>query len=85
MNKISSTYQNVSNLFVSPLKVNAQPLSGRVNLGKRKLNTAFSTIQDKVARALNVTPEEINLDTSTTENVDLLQIKAENFDRLLTG
>ena len=58
-------------------------MSGRVNLGKRKLNTAISTIQEKVARALNVTPEEINLDTSTTEDVDLLQIKAENFDRLM--
>ena len=57
-------------------------MSGRVNLGKRKLNTAVSFIQGKVARALNVTPEEINLDTSTTEDVDLLQIKAENFDRL---
>ena len=65
------------------MKVHAQPLSGRVNLGKRKLNTAISTIQEKVARALNVTPEEINLDTSTTEDVDLLRIKAENFDRLM--
>ena len=58
-------------------------MSGRVHLGKRKLNTVISTIQEKVARALNVTPQEINLDTSTTEDVDLLQIKAENFDRLL--
>ena len=58
-------------------------MSGRVNLGKRKLNTAISSIQEKVARALNVTPEEINLDTSTTEDVDLLQIKVENFDRLM--
>ena len=58
-------------------------MSGRVKLGKRKLNTAISTIQEKVARALNVTPEEINLDTSTTEDVDLLRIKAENFDKLM--
>ena len=33
-----------------------------VNLGKRKFNIAISTIQEKVARALNVTLEEINLD-----------------------
>ena len=58
-------------------------MSGRVNLVKRTLNTAISTIQEKVATALNVTPEEINLDTSTTEDVDLLQIKAENFDILM--
>ena len=58
-------------------------MSGRFNLGKRKLNTAISTIQKKVVRALNVTPEEINLDTSNTEDVDLLQIKAGNFDRRL--
>ena len=57
-------------------------MSGRFNLGKRKRNTAISTIQKKVVRALNVTPEEINLDTSNTEDVDLLQIKAGNFDRL---
>ena len=46
-------------------------LSGRVNLGKRKRNTAISVIQENVARALNVInvmPEEINVDTSTTEN-----------------
>ena len=66
---ISECFQSVG---ISLLKVHAQPLSGRVNLGKRKLNTAISTIQEKVARALNVTPEEINLDTSTTEDVDLL-------------
>ena len=68
---------------ISPLKVHGQSLSGRVNLGKRILNTAISTIQEKVARVLNVTPEEINLDTSTTEDVDLLRIKAKNFDRLM--
>ena len=51
-------------------------MSGRVNLGKRKLNTAISTIQEKIAKALNVTPEEINLDTRATEDVDLLRIKA---------
>ena len=58
-------------------------MSGRVNLVKRKLNTAISTIQEKVARTFNVTPEKINLDTSTTEDVNLLQIKAENFDKLM--
>ena len=52
-------------------------------MGKRKLNTAISTIQEKIARVLNLIPEEINLDTRTTENVDLLRIKAENFDRLM--
>ena len=86
-NSIEQDRQDISECFqtigISPMKAHAQPLSGRVNLGKRKLNTAISTIQEKVARALNVTPEEINLDTSTTENVDLLQIKAENFDRLM--
>ena len=68
---------------ISPVKVHAQPLSGRIDLGKRKLNTAISTIQEKNATALNVTPEEINLDTSTTEDVDLLSIKVENFNRLM--
>ena len=77
---ISECFQSVG---MSLLKVHAQPLSGRVNLGKRKLNTAISTIQEKVTRVLNVTPEEINLDTSTTEDVDLLRIKAKNFDRLM--
>ena len=53
---ISESFQSVG---ISPLKVHAQPFSGRVNLGKRKLNTAISTIQEKVARALNVMPEEL--------------------------
>ena len=83
MKKIGRTYQNFQSVVISLLKVHVQPLSGRVNLGKRKLDTAISTIQEKVARTLNVTPEEINLDTSITEDVDLLQIKAENFDRLM--
>ena len=52
---------------ISPLKIHAQPLSGTVNLGKRKLNTAITTVQEKVARALDVTPVKIDLDTSTTE------------------
>ena len=46
---------------ILPLKVHVQPLTGRVNLGKRKLNTAISTIQEKVAIALNVTPEELRI------------------------
>ena len=50
-------------------------MSGRVNLGKRKLNTAISTFQEKVARALKVTPEEINLDTCTTEDRLMQPIK----------
>ena len=50
-------------------------MSGRVNLGKRKLNTAISTFEEKVARALNVTPEEINLDTCTTEDRLMQPIK----------
>ena len=41
------------------------------------------TVQERVARVLNLIPEEINLDTSTTEDVDLLRIKAENLDRLM--
>ena len=73
-------YQSVG---ISPLKVHVQSMSGRINLGKRKLNTAISTIQEKIARVLNLISEEINLDTRTTENVDLLRIKAENFDRLM--
>ena len=64
------------------MKVHAQPLSERVNLGTRKLNTAISTIQEKIATALNVAPEEINLDTNNAEDVDLLRIKV-NSDRLM--
>ena len=56
---ISDCFQSVG---ISILKVHAQSLSGRVNLGKRKLNTAIYNIQEKVTRALNMTPEEINLD-----------------------
>ena len=77
---ISECFQSVG---IPPLKVRAQPLSGRLNLGKRKLSTAISTIQEKVATALNVTPKEINLDTRPPEDLDLLRIKAENFDRLM--
>ena len=44
--EISECFQYVG---ISPLKVHAQPLSERVNLGQRKLNTAISTIQEKVA------------------------------------
>ena len=58
-------------------------MSGRINLCKRNFNTAISANQEKVARALNVTTVEINLDTSTTKHVDLLRIKTENFDRLM--
>ena len=47
-------------------------MSVRINLGKRKLNTAISTIQEKIARVLNLISEEINLDTRTTENVEML-------------
>ena len=50
---ISECFQSVG---ISLLKVHAQPLSGRVNLSKRKLSTAISTIQEKVARALHVMP-----------------------------
>ena len=46
-------FESFQSVGTSPLKVHAQRLSGRVNLGKRKLNTAISTIQEKVARALN--------------------------------
>ena len=84
INSIEQDRQDISECFqsagISPLKVHAQPLFGRVNLGKRKLNTAISTIQEKVAKALNITPEEINLDTSATEDVDLLRIKVESSD-----
>ena len=52
-------------------------------MGNRKRKIAISTIQEKVARALNVTPDEINVDTGTTEDVDLLTINAENVDRLM--
>ena len=37
----SECFQSVG---ISPLKVHAQPLFERVNLGKRKLYTAISTI-----------------------------------------
>ena len=77
---ISECFQSVG---ISLLKVHAQPLCGRVNLSKRKLSTAICTIQEKVARALHVMPEEINLDTSTVEDVDLQWIKAKAFDRLM--
>ena len=84
---VENDRQDISECFLavgmSPLKLHAQPLPSRINLGKRKLNKAISVIQEKVARTLNVTPEEINLDISATEDVDLLQDKAENFDRLM--
>ena len=59
-------------------------MSGRVNLGKRKLNTAISTFQEKVARALKVTPEEINLDTCTTED-RLMQLIKEKLSIIKTN
>ena len=75
IHSIEKDLQDISKCFQSvgipPLKVHAQPLSGRVNLGNRKCNTSISTIQETVARALNVLLEEINLGTSTTEDVDL--------------
>ena len=85
---IKSDLQDISECFqsvgISPQKVHAQPLSGRVNLGKRELNTAISTFQEKVARALNVTPEEINLDSCTTED-RLMQPRKEKFSTIKTN
>ena len=64
IHSIEQNWQDISECFqsvgISPMKVHAQLFSGRVNSGKRKLNTAISTIQERVAGALNVTPEEIN-------------------------
>ena len=48
-----------------------------------KENLTLLFLPFKIARVLNLISEEINLDTRTTENVDLLRIKAENFDRLM--
>ena len=59
---------------ISPLKVHAQPLSASVNLGEKNL-MLFLQCKRKLL--------EINLDTYTTEDVDLLPIKAENFDSLM--
>ena len=59
---------------ISPLKVYAQPLSASVNLGEKNL-MLFLQCKRKLL--------EINLDTYTTEDVDLLRIKAENFDSLM--
>ena len=59
---------------ISPLKVHAQPLSASVNLGEKNL-MLFLQCKRKLL--------EINLDTYTTEDVDLLRIKAENFDSLM--
>ena len=59
---------------ISPLKVHAQPLSASVSLGEKNL-MLFLQCKRKLL--------EINLDTYTTEDVDLLRIKAENFDSLM--
>ena len=76
INSIEQDRQGISKCFQSVgISPHAQPLSERVNLGKRKLNTAISTIQEKVARAINVTPKEINLDTSTTEDIDFMNME----------
>ena len=76
INSIEQDRQDISECFQSVgISPHAQPLSERVNLGKRKLNTAISTIQEKVARAINVTPKEINLDTSTTEDIDFMNME----------
>ena len=88
MHNLEKNRQDISDCFdiigVSPIKLHAQPLSSRVNLGKRKVTiSAISAIQEKVAKTLNITPEDINLDISTSEDVDLLKYKAENFDRLM--
>ena len=90
IHSIEKDLQDISECFQSagvlPLKVHAQPLSGRVNLGNRKCNTSISTIQEKIARALNVLLEEINLDTSTTEDVDsLMQLIKEKLSILKTN
>ena len=76
INSIEQDRQDISECFQSVgISPHAQPLSERVNLGKRKLNTAISTIQEKVARAINITPKEINLDTSTTEDIDFMNME----------
>ena len=60
---IEQDRQDISECFQSfgilSLKVHAQPLSGRINLGERKLNTAISNVQEKVAGALNVNTRKL--------------------------
>ena len=46
-------------LGTSPIKANSQPSTGKSKTGKRKLETAFASMTEKLARALDVPVETV--------------------------
>ena len=72
-----------STIGVSSLKSHSQPMVSKVTAGKRKLSQAFSSMQTKVAKALDVPVSCLETQPPPTPNVEI-QEKALAFDNLMS-
>jgi len=71
-----------ASIGISPIKTHSQPSTSKSKTGKRKLETAFASMTEKVARALDV-PVETVQPTSSFSFGKKIEEKAINFDKMM--
>ena len=79
--------QNLSVCFssvgVSPIKLHSQSVSRKKTLGKRKMKAVVSSIQEKLAKTLNVEQNDITISKMQEDQCRDDAEKAASYDRLL--
>ena len=69
----------LSSVGISPIKLHSQSVSGKKTLGKLKMKVTGSSIQEKLAKTLNVEQNDITISKMQKDGAE----KAASYDRLL--
>ena len=79
--------QNLSVCFssvgISPIKLHSKSVSGKKTLGKRKMKAIVSSIQEKLAKTLNVEQNDVTISEMQEDQSRDDAEKAASSDRLL--
>ena len=69
---------------ISPLKRHAVHVSSRASLGKRKIQQSSEVLAKQVANILNVTTDEVKIETSVDKISPEIESKAADLDHLIS-